>query len=91
MADEQSLKALRDALGSLPTDTMQVRKGRERAARLKDDGRANRVRQPVEKFSVDLPPGVKASVVMHCRRRGVLIKDFVLECLENGMAGYDSK
>lgn len=85
MANEKHLAALRNAVGSTPADTMNDRKGRERAARLRDDGRSNRIRQPVEKFSVDLPPGVRSRLVLHCRRRDILIKDFALKWLEHGM------
>lgn len=91
MADENRLSALRAAAANLPSETMQDRKRAARAVRSRDDGRANRVRQPMEKFSVDLPPGVKGRVVSACRRHGILIKDFTLECLEAGLAKYDAE
>ena len=91
MADANKLSALRAAAAPLPSETMQDRKRAERRSRARDDGRSNRTRQPVEKFSVDLPPGVKARVVAACRRHGVLIKDFALDAIEVGLAKYDAE
>lgn len=85
MADENRLSALRAAAGALPSESMHVRKTREKQARMRDDGRANRTRQPIETFTVGLPPGVKSRIVLHCRRRDILIKDFALKWLEHGI------
>ena len=86
--DEDTLATLREKARGLRSETMQERKGREKQVRMRDDGRANRTRQPVETFTVGLPPGTRGRVALHCRRRGVLIKDFVLECLEEGLAKH---
>ena len=69
-----------------PLDTMASRRAREKRAhmRLGSDGRANRTAQPYRELNVKVSPDVKDRLNAICRRKGWLIRDFVLECLEEG-------
>lgn len=92
-ADENNLAELLTAALARPAlDTMPERKTRERRAQLKHgyDGRVGRARlaEAYKELNVKVPPETKAQVVALCRRQGMQIKDFVLECLEWGFQQY---
>lgn len=85
---ETDLRAIRDAFGVHEGETMADRRGAERQARMRHDGRASRGRELYLELNVKVPPTVKARLVALCRRQDMRIKDFVLECLEAGLAKH---
>jgi hypothetical protein len=86
---EDQLASIRERFrGDRKPETLQDRGAKERKARLKYDGRANRSRQTTVRFTTDLAPETKARMVLLCRRMDMRIKDFVEECLEAGLAKH---
>ena len=94
MADENNIGAALSNVARNPLprlDTMPERRAREKRANMRvgSDGRSNRAAQPYRELNVKLPPEAKDRLNALCRRKGWLIRDFVLECLEKGFKEHE--
>lgn len=86
---EDELASVRAILGGArKPETLQERGAKERKARLRHDGRSNKVRQVSVPLRTDTTPEIKARLVAICRRDGIYMRDFIEAALLSAFAKH---